>query len=150
MSNNLRMDDGFSTLIQLSLAPTIKLWEKDVTPPGITSGGPIETTTMRNTTMRTNAPRQLKALTQVSATVAYATVAIETVINTLIGVNQLVTIDYPDGSHLQFWGWVEEFTPATHTEGEQPTANLVVQPSNRDSSGAEFTPAYYEPDETPA
>lgn len=146
---NKRMDDGFATFITLSLDPTIKLWEKDVTPPGITAGGPIETTTMRNTAWRTNAPRKLKTLSQVTATVAYATDAIEPLIANQIGKNQLVMVTFPDESNFQFWGWVEEFTPATHTDGEQPTANLVVQPSLRNNDGDEVAPVYYDPAETP-
>jgi len=122
------MDDGFSTIITLENLPTAKLYEKEVTPPGITSGGPIETTTMRTVTWRTNAPRQLKSLSPVSATVAFAADVIPQMI-AQVGINQLITVTFPDGSTIQFYGWVEEFTPAAFTEGEQPTATLTVQPS---------------------
>lgn len=147
MSHIKRLDDGFSTIITLENIPTIKLYEKDVTPPGYTAGGPIETTTMRNIAYRTSAPRQLKSLTQVTATVAYATVALQD-IWAQIGVNQLITITFPDESTLEFYGWIEEFTAATHTEGEQPTATLTIQPGMRNNDGDEVAPVYQHPHET--
>lgn len=142
--NELRMDDGFATFFTLSNIPTVKLYEKEVTPPGYTAGGPIDTTTMRNTALRTAAPRKLKTVSQIKATVAYATVAIEDV-RAQIGVNQLVMIHYPDGSIITIWGWLEEFTPGQHTDGTQPTAALTIHPSNRDDTGAEYSPVYTAP-----
>lgn len=141
MSNTVRMDDGHATFITLSGAPTIKLYEKEVTPPGMTNGGPIDTTTMRNTNWRTMSPKQLKSLTAVSATVAYATEAIEQ-IWAQMGVNQEITITYPDGSTITFWGWLDEFTPGANVEGEQPTATITVHPSNHDNDGNEVAPNY--------
>lgn len=140
-ASELRLDDGFSTIITLENLPTVKLYEKEVTPPGFTAGGAIETTTMRNTAYRTSAPRKLKSLSPVSATVAYATEALEQ-IWAQIGVNQLVTVTFPDTSTIAFYGWIEEFTPSTHTEGEQPTANLVIQPGMRNPAGEEVAPVY--------
>lgn len=138
-----RFDDGFSTIITLANLPNVKIYEKEVTPPGITAGGPIDTTTMRNTVWRTMAPRQLKSLTVVSATVAFAFDAQEAIAGQ-VGVNQEVTITFPDGATLTFWGWVEDFTPAAFTEGEQPTAALSIQPSNHDADGEEVAPDYLE------
>jgi hypothetical protein len=142
--NQLRQDDGFATFITFANIPTIKFYEKEVTPPGFSAGGPIDTTTMRNTALRTAAPRKLKTVTQIKATVAYATVAIDDA-RDQIGVNQLVTIHYPDGATMALWGWLEEFMPSNHAEGAQPTATITVHPSNRDDTGAEFTPVYTAP-----
>jgi len=139
--NELRLDDGFSTIITFANLPLVKLYEKDVTPPGYTAGGPIETTTMRNLAYRTSAPRKLKSLTQVTATVAYATIAIDDVWSQ-IGINQLITVTFPDNSTISFYGWIEEFTPATHTEGEQPTAKLTIQTGMRNLEGVEVAPVY--------
>lgn len=140
-ANQLRLDDGFATIITLANLPTVKFYEKEVTPPGYTAGGPIETTTMRNLAYRTSAPRKLKSLTQVTVTVAYATEAL-TQIWAQIAVNQLITITFPDGSTIEFWGWVESFTPGAHKEGDQPTASMVIHPGMRDADGNEVAPAY--------
>jgi hypothetical protein len=144
MTSATRLDDGFSTIITLENLPTVKLYEKEVTPPGITSGGPIETTTMRTTVWRTNAPRQLKSLSPVSATVAFATEVVPQMV-AQVGVNQLITVTFPDGSTIEFYGWIEEFTPAAFTEGEQPTATLTVQPSLTDPDTGDTVAPVYDP-----
>lgn len=145
MSNDTRLDDGFSTIITLANLPSVKLYEREVTPPGFKGGGPIETTTMRNTAWRTQAPKKLKTLDPVTSTVAFATEVIPQV-QGQIGVNQLVQITFPDGSRIEFFGWVEEFTLSAFTEGEQPTATLSIQPSNRNAGGEETAPTYFAPD----
>lgn len=142
-ASNIRLDDGFSTIITFANIPSVKIYEKEVTPPGITMGGAIETTTMRNTTWRTMAPRALKSLTAMSVTVAFATEAIP-VIQSQIGINQIITVTFPDGATLVFWGWMEEFTIGAMVEGEQPTATMNVTPGNIDDEGAEVAPEYTE------
>jgi hypothetical protein len=144
MSNEVRLDDGHATIVTLSEAPTIKLYEKEVTPPGMSAGGPIDTTTMRNVGWRTFSPRQLMTLTPTTATVAYATEAIP-VLYDLVGVLQQITVTFPDGSSVEFWGWIESFTPGSNVEGEQPTASITFQPSNTNADGEEVAPAYSEP-----
>lgn len=146
-ANELRLDDGFSTIITLANLPLVKLYEKEVTPPGYSAGGAIDTTTMRNTAYRTGAPKKLKSLSPVTATVAYATEALEQ-IWPQIGVVQLITITFPDDSTLAFYGWIDEFTPGAHTEGEQPTASLTIIPGMRNPAGAEVAPDYTAPVES--
>jgi len=140
-ANELRLDDGFATFITFENIPTVKLFEKEVNPPGMTANGPIDTTTMRNTAWRTMAPKALKTMPQISATVAYATDAIE-VLYGQVGVNQPIVVTFPDASTVSFWGWIEEFTPGANVEGEQPTATLTVQPSLRNDAGDEVAPVY--------
>jgi len=143
-ANEVRLDDGFSTIITLENLPSVKLFEKTVTPPGMTAGGPIDTTTMRNIAWRTAAPKQLKSLTPAQAEVAYATEAYPQIF-AQIGVIQLITVTFPDQATLVFYGWLEEFTPGTNTEGEQPTATISIQVGNRDPDGAEVSPEYNDP-----
>ncbi len=145
--NQIRLDDGFATLITFSNLPSVKLYEKEVTPPGMTAGGVIDTTTMRNTVWRTMAPRNLRSLTPVTATVAYATEAIPLVMGQ-VGINQAITITFPDASSIVFWGWIESFTPGQMTEGTQPTAAINIQPGNIDDTGAEVAPVYNAPAES--
>jgi len=144
-ANQLRLDDGFATFITFENLPNIKLFEKEVNPPGISANGPIDTTTMRNTAWRTMAPKALRTMPQITATVAYATDAIE-LLYQQVGVNQPIIVTMPDGSTIHFWGWIEEFVPGANVEGEQPTATLTIQPSLRNTAGAEVSPAYLEPD----
>jgi hypothetical protein len=60
----------------------------------------------------------------------------------MVQVNQEITITYPDSSTWVFWGFIDEFTPNALVEGEQPTANITVIPSNQDAAGDEIAPVY--------
>ena len=133
------MNDGFSTLITFAEDSDVQMWEKTVTPPGISAGGAIEKTTMHNSAYRTQAPKSLKTLTDAGAVVAYDP-AVFTEILAMIGVNQAITITWPDSSTLLFYGWIDEFTPGENAEGQQPTATLKIIPSNENGSGVETAP----------
>ena len=142
--STIRLDDGFSTIITLENIPSVKIYEKEVTPPGLTGGGPIDTTTMRNDSWRTMSPKSLKSMTALTAVVAFATEAIP-VIQEQININQVITVTFPDNSSLAFYGWVDEFTLGKFSEGEQPTATLTIQPSLHNAAGAEVAPDYEGP-----
>lgn len=141
-----RLDDGHQTTIEFSAGSTgvvltTLMEEKTVTPPGVSAGGANPTTTMRNETWRTNAPKALKTLTQSSISVAYDPALYDEIV-AQAGVNQSIVITFPDDSTLTFWGWIDEFTPSAAEEGEQPTAEITIIPSNQNASGAETAPLY--------
>lgn len=136
-----RMDDGFSTLISFSDDSDVQLWMKEVTPPGIEAGGENDTTTMHNTTWRTKSPKALKSLTEASFTAAYDP-AVYDEMTAMVGSNQEVTVTFPDGDTVVFWGWIDSFTPNASVEGEQPTAEVSIIPSNQNDSGVETAPVY--------
>lgn len=137
----MRIDDGFSTLITFANAPSIKLYEKEVTPPGVSGGGANETTTMRNTALRTMSPKKLKTVTPIKATCAYDP-AVYTDIMAQVNVNQLITVKFADNSTIAIWGWLNEFTPGAAKEGEQPTAEISIEPSLQNGSGVETLPVF--------
>jgi len=136
-----RMDDGFSTLIEFDEDSSVQMWEKEVTPPGVSGGGANETSTMQNTTWRTKSPKGLIDLSDASVTVAYDPAVYDEII-AMVNTNQQITITFPDSSTLVFWGWIDEFTPNANVEGEQPTAELTIIPSNQNGSGVETAPVY--------
>jgi hypothetical protein len=136
-----RMDDGFKTIIAFASNPTVKLYEKDVTPPGIEAGGAVDTTTMRNTTWRTRNAKKLKTLSDSSFVAAYDPTVYSQLV-AMIGVNQQITITFPDSKTLIFWGWLDSFKPGKIAEGEQPTADCTIIPSNQNTSGVETAPTY--------
>jgi hypothetical protein len=137
----MRIDDGFSTTIAFAQAPSIKFWEKEVTPPGVSGGGATDTTTMRNEKWRTMSPKFLQTLTPCKVTVAYDPAVYDDIV-AQVNVNQLITITFPDGSTLAFWGWIDEFTPGKNGIGEQPTAEVTLQPSNQNASQVETDPVF--------
>lgn len=140
-----RIDDGHSTTITFSTDGsgdiTVLMFEKEITPPGVTMGGENDTTTMRNTAWRTKSPKQLKTLTPCSLSVAYDPALYDNIVE-MIGTNQSIVITFADGSTLTFWGWLDEFTPGNVVEGEQPVADITVIPSNQDASQVETAPVY--------
>lgn len=141
-----RIDDGFSTTIAFADLATVKFYEKTVTPPSVSGGGENDTTTMLNTAWRTRSPKKLKTLGESQLTVAYD----PAVYNDVVGANgvnnnQLITVTFPDGSTLAFWGWIDEFTPNEIVEGEQPTAEVTIICSNQNASGTETAPVYTAP-----
>lgn len=135
------LTDGHPTLYTFSENPTVKIAEKTVTPFGIDMGGENDVTTMRNTEWRTRMPKHLKTLTESGVTCAYDPAVIPQM-EAMAGVNQLITITFPDGDEVDFWGWIDKFIPGEHSEGEQPTADLTIIPSNLDDSEAEVGPVY--------
>ena len=147
------MNDGYQTTIRFTSAEMDSqanlltlMEEKEVTPPGVAGGGANDATTMRNTTWRTMAPKVLKTLTESPFVVAYDPEVYDEMV-AMINDNQLITITFPDCSRLAFWGWIDSFTPNAQVEGEQPTANIVIIPSNQDAGNdnAEIAPDYTPP-----
>jgi len=140
-----RLDDGYSTTMTFPSPYAgvmgVTLWEKSITPPGIEGGGANDTTTMRNSAWRTRAPKHLKTMSEISGTCAYDPAVYDDII-LMCQENLLVTVNFPDGSSLQIWGWLDEFKPGEATEGEQPTATFTFICSNQNGSGVETAPVY--------
>lgn len=139
--SGIKLDDGYQTFITFASHPTIGFWEKQVTPPGLDGGDEIDTTTMHNVRWRTRSPRALITMTNSSLTAAYDP-ALYTTILTLINFETTVTVRFPDGTTVAFFGFLKNFQPGTLVEGAQPEATIEVVPTNQDpSSGAEEDPA---------
>lgn len=134
-----RIDDGFKTIISFQLAPSIKFWEKTITPPSVIGGGENDTTTMRNDALRTKAPKLLKTMGNMTGTCAYDP-TVYTDIFSMINVNQVIRVTFPDNSYVEFYGWLDEFTPGELAEGSQPTADFTIIASNQNEFGAETPP----------
>jgi len=135
------LNDGHSTILSFANISNVNFLEKEVTPPGADGGGENDITTMRNVRWRTRQSKKLLTLTSLSITVAYDPAIYDDVVDQF-QVNQIVTVTFPDGSTLDFYGWIDAFVPGTNVEGEQPTAELTVIPSNQDDNEQEVAPVY--------
>ncbi len=136
-----RLDDGYQTLVSFAANGAVKFYEKSVTPPGVDGGGEVDTTTMLNNTYRTRNPKALITLSNITMHGAYDP-AVYPQIVALVNVNNLITVTFPDGDTLAFWGWLNKFTPGENVEGEQPKAEIEIIPSNQNSSGVETAPVH--------
>ncbi len=138
--------DGYQTTISFSALASGVIFnviakEKGVTPPAIEGGGKIDLTTMRNSNVRTFYPKQLYTLGDASIVVAWDPTLYEEMAS-VIGVNQTVTITFPDSTTLAFWGTLDGFAPNEQVEGEQPTAVLTVLATNLNDSDVETEPTW--------
>lgn len=134
------LEDGFSTTYTFA-SGALEFEEISVNPPGIDQGGEIDTTTMHNVAWRTRAAKKLKTLSEGGGTAAYDP-AVYTSILAQIGVNQEITITWPDNSTLKFWGFLNTFDPSEVSEGERPEADFSIIPTNRNAAGVETAPVY--------
>lgn len=135
------LEDGFSTIYTFENAPNILLKELEVTPPGLDSGGPIETFSMRSTKWLTKAPKSLIDMTPGKALCAYDPAILDTIV-AQVRINQLITITYPDGDTMAFYGYIDKWIPGSHKHGDRPTAEMTVQPTNEDNDGNEIDPVH--------
>jgi len=132
------LDDGFPTTISFTGAGTT-FEEITVQPPGFEGGEAIDTSTMRNTKYRTKAPRSLIEMTNGDLTVSYDPTAYDTFAS-LIQVNQLIVVTFPDLGTLTFYGYAKTFTPDALEEGKRPTAKVAIVATLTDGTGAEVAP----------
>lgn len=137
----MKIDDGYSTTISFAINPHVRIWEKQVTPPGMDGGGANDTTTMRNNNWRTMAHKNLKTLSNMTYTGAYDP-HVNVELLAMLNHNQLITVTYADGSTLAFYGWIDKFTPGAVVEGKQPECTVEVIPSNQNSVGVETSPVF--------
>lgn len=129
-----KLDEGFPTKIAFSRAANVSFWEKTVQPPGVDGGEPVDTTTMHNTAWRTKNPRVLVSLEPHTTKVAYDPNVYNTIVNTLINAKGSITVRFPDGSTLDYFGYLQKFEPDAIEEGKQPEATVTIVPTNFDSA----------------
>lgn len=127
----IKLRDGFSTKIAFENDPDVSFWEKTVQPPGIDGEDEIDITDMHNVAVRTRAARSLYTLTPVNTTVAYDPNVYNNIMS-LVNSEGSITIHFPDGSTLDFFGYLKSFTPSENSEGEEPEADIVIVPTNTD------------------
>jgi hypothetical protein len=125
------LEDGYRTLITLSLDTSIQLWEKTVKPPGIDGGDPIPITTMHNDTWRTFAPKKLKTLTEVSGKCGYDTAVYPGLVS-MINIPCTITITFPTHAQLAFYGYLQKVEVDEHQEGIMPEMTYTIGITNFD------------------
>lgn len=127
-----RLTDGHSSKIAFARDTDVKFWEVSGSPPGIEGGDAIDITTMHNTVWITKAPQELKTLTASTWKVAYDPTVYDEIIDNLLNQEGSITYEFPDGSDLDFFGFLRSFIPDEHQRGVMPTATIVIEPTNYD------------------
>lgn len=127
----IKLDDGYQTLVTIAADTDISFWEKTATPPGVDGGDAIETTTMHNTVWRQMASRALRTLTEMTVTAAYDPDVYDE-IQAVTNLETTITVTFPDGSTLAFYGYVRSTEFGELAEGTQPEMTVTIQPTNTD------------------
>jgi hypothetical protein len=127
----IKLHDGYQILIAFANNPAIGLWEKSVKPPGLDGGEKIDQTTMHNTVWMTASPQYLIGLTDGTSKVAYDPGAWDDIFEQ-VNANQSITVHFPDGSALAFFGYLKSFEPDDLVRGTQPEATITVVVTNVD------------------
>jgi len=138
-----RLNDGAKTTISLAGAT---LFPTGITIPSFEGGGGIDTTTLKNTTMRTRMPRVLKDVGECSFTAAYDPAALATLYGNINADPSEITITFADSGTVKFYGFVDSVAPGELTEGELPTVDVTVIAANTDATssadGTEKAPTF--------
>lgn len=127
----IMLGNGHSTKVTIAGDPNIDFWEKTVQPPGLDGGDEIDITTMFNTTWRTKISRALIDMTPLSLTAAYDPVVYNQAVQ-MINYETTITVAFPDGSTLAFYGYLKTCTPQDMQEGEQPELQVEIVCTNYD------------------
>jgi hypothetical protein len=138
------LTDGHQTIITLfalGTGVTLLLKETSVTPPSLEGGDANDTTTMRNTKWRTKQPQPLIELGDGQIEFQYDPAIYEQILQ-ILNVNGVVRWDFSDGSALEHYGWIRNFTPGACVVGAMPTATATIIGGNQDESGNEVYPDY--------
>ncbi len=136
-----RMPEGFRTLITFNLVKNVALFEVSAKPPGVDGGDAIDITTQHNLLVHTMFPRTLIKWDDLTFNAAYDPDALSKILNHLINKNGSITQLFPDGSTLDFFGFLRKFEPQELKEGEFPMAQVTVTVSNYDDTNhVESTP----------
>ena len=130
--SGIRFPNGYSSKIAFNRDADFSFWERNVGSPGVDGGEPIDTTTMHNSTWRTMVARDLLTLTPFTVTGAIDAGVYTDSINNLINQEGSITRRLPDGSTLDFFGYLQKIEFGEFVEGEMPTATLTIVPTNYD------------------
>ena len=132
-----RLKDGYQTLVAFKNDLDISLYEREVTPPAIIGGDPIDITTMHNTTWVQYALQALKEMGQASGVCGYDPEVLDQII-AIVNDNTTVSIMFPDNSSWDFFGGLIEFEPTGLVRGEFPEANFTIACTQTDEADDEL------------
>lgn len=129
--SGILLKQGFPSKLTFANNTTLSVWEKKVKPPGLDGGEAIEQTTMFNTLYRTFAARTLITMTPLNLSGAYDP-NLFVLLLAQINIEQVLTLTFPEGTTLAFYGYLQKADFNELAEGVQPEISLTIQPTNAD------------------
>jgi hypothetical protein len=104
---------------------TIGLWEVSVTPVALSGGDKVGIGNQYNSRYETFVPQRLITVGDMQLTVQYDPDAYDE-ISQAINDNTTITIHFPNGDRLAFYGFLKDFTPGEVSRTANPTATAVI------------------------
>jgi hypothetical protein len=144
------LESGFPTFFTFSTVPAIPLYIKSIKPFGLDQGGETDVTTMdaprdaNGKAWRQFAPKMIRRLTNATVTWAYKASAFSnTNLLASLGINQLITLTFPNGATYAIWGYIDKAEPGELSVDEnQPTLEGTLVPTLRNTSSVHVAPVY--------
>lgn len=128
-----KLRNGYQALLAFAEDTNAEYYEIAVGIPGFSMGDAVENTTQQNLVYRTMGPRLLITLTEFQVTAGYDPTVYTSLIN-LAGIEQVITIAFPDGSTLAFFGYLREVAFDQMVDGTMPQITMTITPTNYDPS----------------
>lgn len=120
-----KLKDGLGVLITIALDTDIEFYEYNVAPPGFTADPPIKTTTHFNTAFHTFAAAKLSKMEDVKLKVLYDPIVYDSIM-AVLNKETTITITFPDGATIAFYGYLMSFIPAGLVQGTVPDADITI------------------------
>lgn len=131
------IQDGFRTVFRIPGVPGVQLRTRELQPPALLGGAPIETYTMHNGRLETYEPQGLVATSDIVAQCNYDPLCYNLLLTAVLNEKWIYVITFPDGATMTFLAFMYEFTPASLRKGEFPLAEVKFRRGNRSITGAE-------------
>lgn len=142
----MHLKEGIPTTISIGIAGLV--CEVEVTPPAIDGGENIPQDCMRSGIWGISWPRYRKRLMPFTTVVSwdpdvYGVNFVPVLASVQVGMNQYITLTFPDGNRIGYYAVVNKFEPGVLKDGERPTATITISPTlMHPTTGAVVPPAY--------
>jgi hypothetical protein len=123
--------NGKRVSIAIALNPSIDIYEEEVAPPGMDTEDAIDTTTQRNIRWMTYAPGDLIKLTEFDVLCGYTPHSYVSLL-AILGIATTLTVRFPNGDKLSFYGYVKTTKPTSMKRREKPKMTITFMPTNLD------------------
>lgn len=129
--NQVMLHEGYPIKVAFARASNICFEEIEVQPMSLKSD-PINTTTQFNTLLDSKDAPAVGEAGDIVLTVSYAAEAWSDIWTKLFLQNGSVTVRYPDGTTIDFYGYLGVFEPQAQKRKEMPTAKITIVVTNWD------------------
>lgn len=142
--SGIALKEGFSVEIAFSKLPTVSIWCKSMKPLTQTNSETIDTTTQKNTAVKTRRPRVLNDYgPSTTFKFTYDPNCRSQIQASLVGKEGAITQWWPDNSSEDFFGYLQQAEFDEMVEGQLPEATGTIVCTNWDPvANVEVAPVY--------